>query len=230
MKSNSPGTRARQKGQELVEFSLTALVLAGLLVSSFVTGMNLIRSIQANQACRDIANMYIHGADFSTYSMQQMAQRLAHSLNLQVGGGFTGNSATNTGNQGRALVTLSRVMYVGSTADPNCASVGASHCTNASSYVFTQQIQFGNGGLAAAKPSTLGSPSTAAISSAGVIANPVTDAGAKLPAAAQTNFSHLWQTPLQDGQVCYVVELYVQSPDLTLGSFAGGGVYARSLF
>ena len=219
-----------RKGQELIEFSLTALMLAGLLVASFVTGMNLIRSIQVNQACRDVANMYIHGADFSTYPMQQLTQRLATGLDLRIGTPFTANSATNTSNQGNVLVTLSRVMYIGSTADPNCAAVGASHCTNANSFVFTQRIRFGNGALATTKASTLGNPSAAATSSAGVVANPVTDAGAKLPAGAQGSFGGLWQTPLQDGQICYVVELYAQSPDLNLGSFLGGGVYARSLF
>lgn len=227
-----PETRCnrRRRGQELIEFSMTALLLAGLLVGAFVTGMNLIRSIQVNQACRDVANMYIHGADFSTYSMQQLTQRLAHGLDLEIGAAFTGNSAANTGNQGNVLVTLSRVMYIGSTTDPNCAAVGASHCTNANSFVFTQRIQFGNGTLANTKASSLGNPSATSVSSAGVIANPVTDAGAKLPAAAQTGFSNLWQTSLQDGQVCYVVEFYAQSPDLNLGSFLGGGVYARSFF
>jgi hypothetical protein len=174
--------------------------------------------------------MYIHGADFSTYPMQQLAQRLATGLDLEIGSTFTGNSAANTSNQGNVLVTLSRVMYVGATTDPNCASVGASHCTNANSYVFTQRIQFGNGTLTNTKPSTLGNPSTATISTAGVVANPITDAGAKLTAATQANFSALWKTPLQDGQVCYVVEFYAQSPDLNLGSFLGGGVYARSFF
>jgi Tfp pilus assembly protein PilW len=59
--------KRRQRGQELIEFSLTALLLGSMLVGSFVTGMNLIRSIEANQACRDLTDMYIHGADFSTY-------------------------------------------------------------------------------------------------------------------------------------------------------------------
>ncbi|HXN48273.1 MAG TPA: hypothetical protein VN893_16615 [Bryobacteraceae bacterium] len=219
-----------RKGQELIEFSLTALLLAGLLVSSFVVGMNLIRSIQVNQSCRDVANMYIHGADFSTYPMQQLTQRLATGLDLEIGTTFTGNSATNTSNQGNVLVTLSRVMYIGATTDPNCASVGAGKCTNANSFVFTQRIQFGNGTLANTKPSTLGNPSATAISTAGVIANPVTDAGAKLPTGAQASFATLWRTPLQDGQICYVAEFYAQSPDLNLGSFLGGGVYARSFF
>jgi hypothetical protein len=223
-------SRQRQGGQELVEFSLTALLLAVLLVGSFISGMNLMRSIRANQSCRDVANMYIHGADFSTYSMQQLAQRLAQGLNLQIGASFSGNSASNTGNQGNVVVTLSRVMYVGSTSEANCAAVGASHCTNSNSFVFTQRIQFGNGSLTGTKPSSLGNPTTSAISSAGVVASPVTDAGAKLPTTQQTSFSHLWQTALQDGQVCYVVEFYARSPDLTLGSFAGGGVFARSFF
>ncbi len=222
--------RRKQKGQELVEFSLTALLLAGLLVGSFVTGTNLIRSIQVNQACRDVANMYIHGADFSTYSMQQLAQRLAHGLDLQIGSAFTGNSAANTGNSGNVLITLSRVMWIGGTSEPNCASVGASHCTNANSFVFIQRIQFGNGGLTATKPSTLGNPTSSAISSSGVISSPITDAGARLPGAAQADLSQLWQSALQDGQVAYVVEFYAQSRDLSLGSFLGGGVYARSFF
>jgi len=223
--------RARnQGGQELIEFAVTALLMVGLLMSAFLTGMNLIRSIQVNQVCRDIDNMYIHGADFSTYSMQQLAQRLATGLNMQIGTAFTGNSATNTGNGGNSLVTLSEVMYVGSTTSPNCSTVGASKCTNANSFVFTQRIQFGNGTLTAQKASTLGNPSTTAISTAGILESPVTDAGAKLPAAAQTSFKALWQTALQDGQVCYVAEYYAQSPDLALGSFSEGGVYARYFF
>jgi hypothetical protein len=226
-------TRRRKRGQggqELIEFALTAILLIGLLLNSFITGMDLIRSIQVNQACRDLANMYIHGADFSTYSMQQLAQRLAHGLGLEIGSSFTGNNAANTGNGGNVLVTLSRVMYVGSTTDPNCAAVGASNCTNANSYVFTQRIQFGNGSLAGSKPSTLGNPSTSAISSSGIVQNPITDAGAKLPGAAQTSFSGLWQVALTDGQTCYVAEFYAQSPELVLGSFSAGGVYARYLF
>jgi len=219
-----------ERGQELIEFAITAILLVGLLVGAFVAGMNLIRSIQVNQVCRDLDNMYIHGADFSTYPMQQLAQRLAQGLGLQIGASFSGNSATNTGNGGNVLLTLSRIMYVGATTDPNCSAVGASKCTNANSFVFTQQIQFGNGSLANTKPPSFGSPTSSSISSAGVIASPVTDAGAKLSAGAQSSMNSLWRTALQDGQVCYVAEFYAQSPDLTLGSFAGGGVYARSFF
>jgi len=228
--------KKRQSGQELIEFALIALLLASLLIGSFVTGMNLVRSIQANSSCRDLTDMYIHGADFSTYAMQQLAQRLASGLNLQIGSSFAGNDAANTSNGGNVLVTVSQLMYVGSTTDPNCVSVGAANCTNHDSFVYTQRIQFGNGTLAVQSPSTLGNPSTTAISSSGIIQNPITDSGAKLPSAAQSSMQALWQVsgagraPLQDGQITYVTELYAQSPDLTLGSFSGGGVYARYFF
>jgi hypothetical protein len=228
--------KRRQRGQELIEFSLTALLLGSMLVGSFVTGMNLIRSIEANQACRDLTDMYIHGADFSTYSLQQLAQRLTSGLNLQIGGAFAGNSAANTGNGGNVLVTVTEIMYVGPTTAPNCVAVGAGGCTNHDSFVFMQRIQFGNATLSAQKPSSLGNPSTVSVSSAGIMESPVTDSGANLPGPGQANMQSLWQSasngtsPLQDGQVSYVVELYAQSPDLTLGSFAGSGVYARYFF
>lgn len=228
--------KRRQGGQELIEFALIALLLVSLLMGSFVTGMNLVRSIEANSTCRDLDDMYIHGEDFSTYPMQQLAQKLAGGLNLQIGASFAGNNAANTGNGGNVLVTVTQIMWVGSTTSPNCVAVGASNCTNHDSFVYTQRIQFGNGTLTSQSPSTLGNPSTTAISSAGVIQNPVTDSGAKLPSAAQAAIQALWQTtsngqsPLQDGQISYVMEVYAQSPDLTLGSFSGGGVYARYFF
>jgi hypothetical protein len=222
--------KQRQGGQELIEFALTVILLIGLLLNAFVTGMELIHSIQVNQVCRDLDNMYIHGADFSTYAMQQLAQRLAHGLSLDVGSSFSGNSALNTSNAGNSLVTLSRVMYIGPTSGPNCVAVGASNCTNANSFVFTQRIQFGNGSLTSRKPSSLGNPSTSAISTAGIVQNPITDAGAKLPSAAQTSIRNLWQVALTDGQICYVAEFYAQSPELTFGSFSASGVYARYFF
>jgi hypothetical protein len=205
-------------------------------MGSFVAGMNLIRSIEANQTCRDLTDMYIHGGDFSTYSMQQLAQRLATGLNLQIGGGFAGHSDAHTGNGGNTLITVSEIMYVGSTTSPDCLAVGANNCTNQSSFVFLQQLQFGNGTLNTQSPSSLGNPNTNAISNSGVLASPITDSGAKLPNPGQTSMQTLWQSnsngqaPLQDGQVVYVVELFAQSPDLSLGSFSGAGVYARYFF
>ena len=227
--ASGPG-RHRQKGQELIEFALITSMFSVLFLGSFVTGMSLIRSIQVQQTCRDLTAMYIHGADYSTYSMQVVAQRLARGLNMEIGTSFTGSRAQNTSNPGNILVNVNTLMYVGTTSQPNCQSVGAANCINHDSFVFIQRIRFGNGTLAAQKPSSFGDPATTAISASGILQNPVTDAGAKLAGSAQTATQNLWRTQLQDGQMVYVVELYAQEPDLNFGRFSGGGVYARYFF
>ncbi len=225
-----------QSGQEMVEFALIVLLFIPTFLGSFVVGMNLIRSIQCNQMCRDLTDMYIHGADFSTYSMQTLAARLAQGLNLQIGSSFTGNSNSNASNSGNGLVTVTQIMYVGSTSDPNCVSVGAGNCTNANSFVFTQQIVFGNGTLASSTTQSLGTPTGATLTDSGIVENPVTDSHAALPSTAQAAMQSLWQTtnngqmPLSDGQVAYVVETYFQSPDLAVSALSGNGVYARYFF
>src|SRR4051812_2696773 len=81
--------RQRQSGQELLEFGLLISLLVPLLLGTFITGLSLVRSIQTNQMDRDMTDMYIHGADYSTYPMQQVAQRLARGLNMQIGASFT---------------------------------------------------------------------------------------------------------------------------------------------
>lgn len=228
--------RKTQSGQEIIEFGLVAVLFVPMFLGSFVIGMNLIRSIQANQVCRDLTDMYIHGADFSTYPMQQMAQRLSQGLNLQIGASFTGNEQSNTANHGHGLVTVTQVMYIGPTTSPSCQAVGAGNCTNHDSFVYTQQIQFGNGSVANAGTVSLGSPSGATISSGGIVSNYVTDSHAQLGSTAQATMTSLWQTtnngqtPLTDGQVAYVVETYFKSPDLSVGSLSGNGVYARYFF
>jgi hypothetical protein len=234
--TNSKRNRSGERGVEILEFGLVLILFIPLLLGGLVTGMNLIRSIQNNQMCRDLADMYIHGADFSTQEMQQLAARLSQGLYLDVSHYSTATPAINTGNQGNGLVTISQIMYVGATTDGNCASLTNETCTNHDSFVFTQRIRFGNGTLASSAPSLLGDPSTTEITSLGVIKNPLTDAGARVPEPQQSNMRSLWQvsgggrTPLQDGQVSYVVETFFGNPDLGLGSFPGGGVYAKYFF
>jgi len=221
----------------MLEFALVAFLFIPVLMGSFVTGMNLIRSIQVNEVCRDLADIYIHGGDFSTYSMQQLAQRLATGLGLQIGSSFTGNSNSNTGNSGNGLITVTQMEYVGPTTGSLCTSVGAGNCVNHDSYVYLERIQFGNSTLASATTVTLGTPTTGiTISSAGVVQNPLTDSHAKIPDPAQTSMVNMWSdsnngtAALVDGQVVYIVETYFQSPDLALGSLSGQGVYARYFF
>jgi hypothetical protein len=203
--------------------------------------MNLIRSIQCNQVCRDLDDMYIHGGDFSTYSMQQEAQRLAQGLNLQIGATFAGNQQSNTGNGGNGLVTVTQIMWIGGPTSTSCVNAGgAGNCTNQNSFVFTQQLQFGSGTLANSNTVTVGQCPSAIMNSSGIVQGYVTDARAALSGSAQTAMQGLWQTSsevsggaataLTDGQVAYIVETYFQSPDLSVGSLSGNGVYARYFF
>lgn len=228
-----------QSGQEIFEFALVGILLVPIFLGAFVVGMNLIRSIQCNQVCRDLDDMYIHGADFSTYPLQQEAQRLAQGLNLQISafsGDTNGNAQSNTSNSGNGLVTVSQIMWIGGTTSASCVAVGASNCTNQSSFVFTQQIQFGNGTLANSSTVTVGQCPSAVMNDSGVVQNYITDSRAQLTGTAQTAMQTLWQsgaggtTALSDQQVVYIVETYFQSPDLSIGSLAGNGVYARYFF
>jgi hypothetical protein len=228
--------RKTQSGQEIVELFFAFVLFMPMFLGAFVVGMNLIRSIQANQVCRDLDDMYIHGGDFSTYPMQQEAQRLAQGLNLQIGASFAGNQQSNTGNGGNGLATVTQIMWVGNSTSTSCVAVGAANCTNESSFVFTQQMQFGNGTLANATTVSVGQCPTAIVNSSGIVQNYITDARAALSGSAQTAMQGLWQTSngattaLTDQQVAYVVETYFQSPDLSVGGLAGNGVYARYFF
>ena len=219
-----------------MEFALAAVLFVPVLIGAFVVGMNLIRSIQANQVCRDLDDMYIHGGDFSTYPLQQEAQRLAQGLNLQIGASFAGNEQSNTGNAGNGLVTVTQIMWVGGPTSTSCVAVLPATCTNQSSFVYTQQMQFGSGTLANPSTVTLGTCPAAIINSSGIVQNFITDSRAALAGTAQSNMQSVWQTsnanqtPLTDQQVVYVVETYFQSPDLTVGSLSGNGVYSRYFF
>ncbi len=152
-----------------------ALLFVPMFLGMFVTGMNLIVSIQANNTVRNLGNMYIHGADFSTYPYQQLAQRMGTGLNLQMPS-FSGNLQSNTGSAGDGIVRITEVMYVGKTSDPNCVAVGAGNCTNHDSFVFIQRIVFGSSSLATPHPSSMGDPTGATISAQGSVSDYVTDA------------------------------------------------------
>lgn len=248
--------RKTQRGQEIFEFALAMVwIFVPLFIGVFVVGMNLIRSIQARQVCRDLDDMYIHGADFSTYPIQQEAQRLAQGLNLQIGSSFTGNQQANTGNSGSGLVTITQIMWIGGTTSNSCLSVAPQACTNQSSFVYTQQVQFGNSSYVNANTVTVGQCPTAILNSSGVVQssvsngqidNYITDSRAALPTASQTAMQALWQsgpagtTPLVDQQVIYIVEGYFASPAGISGSvgftsannpgYVSTGVYARYFY
>jgi len=228
-------TRRRQRGQEIIEFAFVALLFVPMFLGMFVTGMNLIMSIQANNMIRNLGDMYIHGADFSSYQYQQLAQRMGTGLNLQMPS-FSGNLQSNTASNGNGIIRITQVMYVGKTSDPNCVAAGAGNCTNHDSFVFIQRVVFGNSTLATQYPSSMGDPAGATISAQGSVSNYVTDTNAKLPTAGQAAMVALWQTsangqaPLTDGQVFYAAEGYFQTPSFSLGNNSSQGVSVRSFF
>ncbi|MEQ1949344.1 MAG: hypothetical protein ABL995_19280 [Bryobacteraceae bacterium] len=238
MKSFRKSTNRSERGNEVVEFAFVAIMFVPLILGSFMVGMNIVKSIAVNHVVRDLNNMYIHGADFSASTYQQLALRLASGVNLNapVFPSGTGNVQANTGNTGDGLIWVTQMMYVGTTTEPTCTAVGSNNCANHDSFVYTQRIVFGNSALLQQKQSTLGDAASSTISSSGIVRNYVTDSGARLPSAAQADMRGLWMNtqngrqPLSDGQIIYAVEGYFQSPSLAVGSTPAKGVYARYFF
>jgi hypothetical protein len=230
--------RKGENGQEILEFTLvTWLILIPMFLGMISAGMNLVRTNQVVFITSDIATMYVQGQDFSTYSLQSLAARLATGLDLEVGSSFTGSNAANTGNAGSVIVTLTKIMYVGTVSQATCLSVGAStsgNCKNANSFVYLQRIGFGNAAVPSAPTSIVGTPNASiAISSAGNVSNYLTDTNAQLPATADTAMDNLWSPAtangMQDGQVVYVTEVYLDSTSFAFGSSAQG-IYAKYFF
>jgi hypothetical protein len=231
--------KARQGGQEILEFALIALLLIPMLLGTFITGMNLVRSIQVNQMARDLTDMFIHGQDFSLYASQNLAKQLSQGLNLDIGadpGSAQWNNTANT-NAGNGIIYMTEIMYVGATTDAQCVYVAPATCTNHDSFVYRTRVQFGSNSLLASHPSSLGTlPAGITVQSNGSVVNPVTDSTARLPTTAQAAMVALWQvnsggqTPLVDGQLVYCGEAYFQSPDLSVSALSGSGVYSRYFF
>jgi hypothetical protein len=217
--------RAGQKGSEIVEFAALAFFLVPTFLWSFINGMNLIRMNEANQVTRDIGDLYIHGVDYSTSEAQAVAAKLAGGFGLNVGGGFTGNNASNNSNGGNGYVVIAQVMYVGS---GSCGALASgTTCTNQNKYVFLQYISFGNASLqinGTQVQSAMGTTS-ASINSSGVVQNYLTD-----PNAVASTVGSFFTTPLTDGQVAYVAETFFSSPDLNFTAYPAGGIHSLDFF
>jgi hypothetical protein len=225
--------RSRQSGQQIIEFAFVAFMFMPLFMGAVVTGMNLIRSNQVNHIARDMADMYIHGADFSDRAMQRVAKRLATGLDLQVGSA-TGNVADNTGNSGRGIIWVSKLMKVGTQLEASCQAALPAACTNLGKFVFLEHIRFGNGALESERDASVGHPGATRDIFGRITQDVVKTGSAAVPEPQQTVINNMWQgnspasrTPLADQQIVYMVEVYFKSPDLSLGELSGRGVYAR---
>ncbi len=196
-----------RRGSALVEFSLSTLFWIPLLLGTIFIGLNIVRSIEVTQICRDAAHMEAYGVDFSQPNNQQILVRLAS--------GFT--FSTNGGN---GVVILSTITMI-STSD--CTAGGQTSCSNVNYPVFTRRIVIGNSSL---RTSSFGTPNAADIDSSGNISSNyyLNDTSTR----AGTFNSVL---PLLSGQYAYLAEAYFSSPDLNWPGFvSGSGNYTRVIF
>lgn len=236
-----------RSGNILWEFVAVVFVITPLVAGTFVTGLNLVRSIQANHIARDINDMYIKGADFSNITLQQVAKRLSTGLKLDVGAATTGTNRDNSNNGGNGIVWVTKLQWIGATNQPICQAALPASCTNANKFVILEKVRFGNkmldSGTSGANPNgshttAAGYPSVSLDPNGRVTVNEVTSATAQVPEPYQTNLFQIWQTThtspagkalntaLKDGQILYMTEVFFWSQ----GSMPGKGVYARWFF
>jgi Flp pilus assembly protein TadG len=202
-----------EKGNAIIEFGLSMLILIPILFGTVSFGINLGNVLQSTQIARDMGHMYAQGVDFSLAQNQNIAVNLVQGL-----GGMT----TTAGN---GVLVLSQVVEV---YQADCAAAGftVGQCTNLGSRVFTNRIVIGNNGL---RTSDFGTPTGVTISSKGNIS------GSDYLTKGTDVVSGFTDSvlPQADGQVAYVVEAYFSTPSLAfLGGFSNdtGGVYSRAIF
>lgn len=203
--------RSPQRGSILVEFVLSSLFWVPLLMGTFVIGLNLLRAIQVTQVCRDAGHMFAYGIDFSQPGNQNLLVRLANGLNFSLSGGS-------------GVVILSMVTSIGAA---QCTAAGlqadTTHCPNMNQSVFTRRVIVGNSG---ARTSNFGTPNAGIVDASGYIssASYLSDTSARA-----VGFGTL--LPLAGGQLAYLTEMYLASPDIDWTNFmTGTGVYARVIF
>jgi len=205
--------RRTQGGLEAIEFGLWVLLLMPALVWTFISGMNFVRYVKASDVTRAAAMLYTKGSDMSEVGLQQVLERVASGLDLQVD-----NNGVRANNLGSGLIVLTRIEYVGSTCG----------CSNASQYVMTQRLYIGNRSLvisgSAVESFAGAAPSSGWNSTSGTVSNYKNNTSA----VATSAFSTLWGSSLADGQYVYVIETFFKSvTSMGSGQFDSSGVYNR---
>ena len=193
-----------ERGHSILEFALLAIPTVLMLLGVIVVGIDLGRSVQVTQICRDADSMYARGLDFSQAGNQQELVRLGKNMNLQTSGGD-------------GLITLSKVTFL---PDHSCGTPPDPNCT-AGKYALMQRIIFGNTALPGTHFPTVGLVSQDAL---GNVNNYTTD-----PNAVITTFASSLQ--LKPNEVSYVSEAYFQTTDVGMSSYqATPGVYSQAFF
>jgi len=197
-----PRGRKSERGNSVLEFALVAMPLVTMLLGVVVVGLNLGRSVQCSQVCRDTGSMYVRGVDFSRDGNKDILVRMAQGLGI-----------TRTG--GTGVIILSKVTWVPAS---QCTALSLSPC-NSNRHVVTQRIVIGNQALRA---SALGTPNSGLIDSSGIVSNYMQEGSA---------VANLVGLQLSQNEFAYVAESYFSSPDYDLPGFqSGSGVYSRSIF
>ena len=205
------GARCGERGSALVEFVLCfSLFWVPFFMGMWKFGMDLIRTNQVTEVCRDAAHMWAYAIDFSQPGNQAILQKVAQGINI-----------TSTG---QGVVILSTVTFV---ASNDCQRAGlqphTNSCPNMNQHVFTQRVLVGNASVGV---SGFGTPNAADMDSSGNIGAPtyLTDTTCRA-----TGFSNLMT--LSSGQYAFMAEMVLNSPDLSgWGPLGNTSSRARSIF
>lgn len=188
----------------MVEFALASVFLIPLFIGMVWGGISLGRSIQVTQITRDAGHMYAKNIDFSLPANQKVVERLAIGTKMDV-------TNANTGN---LVVILSQIQKIYA-EDCTDASIPLDQCNDGET-VFLNRIVMGNKSL---RVSNFGTPTLLAAN--GDVTDPP-----RSGAAIAKNFQPLLDLPR--GQVAFVAEGYLDSPDLLAKGRTG--VYSRAIF
>lgn len=219
--------RSKQRGSTIVEFAIVTPCLVMMFFGSVSLGIMLGRYVQVVQVARDIAHMYSDGVDFSQPTPRSIVtQKLAQ-----------GTGITDTGGNGVFILSKIETVY-----PADCTANAVAPCTNGSPTplpVFTQRIVIGD---VTARVSDFGTPTGMDASGNIAPATYMQTASLRAPAfetaldnAVQRATGTAPTPPAQaQGDLAYVVEVFIKYPDLGfLGWYTGGtagGAYARFIF
>jgi hypothetical protein len=213
--------RRKQHGGATIEFALVSPLLISLIIGTMMYGTELMKETELQQVTRDVASMVARGTDFTLTSNQTLIARLGQEL----GWPPTGWKTDTPG-----VVYVSTIEYL----DGTCNGYPGG-CANASHWVFTASLAFGNtsGGYAFRK-SNYGAPAAclpACLDAKGTAAA-LNNSDSLTNTNARVNNFNLLGTPatgtpgFQPGQLAYLVEAAAIT-----GPWGGGQVsYAYSLF
>jgi hypothetical protein len=200
--------KKRERGTSILEFGLVAIPTVFMMLGVVVVGVDLGRSVQVAQICRDADSMFVRGVPLYTTAAQGTIVRLGQNLNLQTSGGD-------------GLIILSKIQSVPDTTV--CGAPGTTSYNNCATYtnVLIQRIIFGDTTLAGTHFPTAGNVT---YDSQDQVNNYLTDVNAVVP-----NFSSTLS--LRQKEFSYVAETFFRASTVNLGGFQGSpGTYAQAFF